>query len=153
MEESAMKAVWKEEEGLLRMSWELEDPAFSAFQRYGVVVQVPKGETIFRKGEDSDSLFLVLEGSVSIVRDGTVLGVIPMTNSFGEMGLLLGVRRSGDAIAAADSRLLEITRSDLDRMLEEEPEWAARLFKVLAECLAEYLHRAVVRSFGHTLTP
>jgi CRP-like cAMP-binding protein len=147
-----MKAAWTEEEGLLRMSWELEDPAFAAFQRYGAVVKAPKGKTIFKKGEPSDSLFLVLEGSVSVERDGKVLGVIPMTNSFGEMGLLLGVRRSGDAIAAADSRLLELTRRDLDRMLEEEPAWAARLFKVLAECLAEYLHRAVVRSSGHTLT-
>lgn len=54
-----MKAVWTEEEGLLRMSWELEDPAFAAFQRYGVVVKVPKGKTIFRKGDPSDSLFLV----------------------------------------------------------------------------------------------
>ena len=39
-------------------------------------------------------------------------------------------------------RLLELTRQGLLEMLEEAPLWAARLYRVLAESLAEYLHRS-----------
>ena len=136
-----LKAVWKQEGALPSLHWELDETSFAAFGRHGVVDMVSRGQTIFRKGEPSDSLFLVLEGAVSIVRDGTEIGVVSANHSFGEMGLLLEHPRSADAVSSTDGRVLELSRKDIDRMMEKEPIWAARLFKVLAESLAEYLQR------------
>jgi CRP-like cAMP-binding protein len=136
-----MKAVWHEEGEYPRLRWELDESAFAAFGRYGVVDMLTRGQAVFEKGDPSDSLFLVLEGAVAIVRDGVQIGVVSANHSFGEMGLLLGHPRSADAKSMTDGRVLEMSRKDIDRMIEKEPVWAARLFKVLAECLAQYLQR------------
>jgi CRP-like cAMP-binding protein len=136
-----MKATWQEEGEFPRLHWELDEQSFATFGRYGVVDELTTGQLVFKKGEPSDSLFLVLEGAVTIERDGAQIGVISANHSFGEMGLLLDYPRSADAKAMTDGRVLELSRKDIDRMMEKEPVWAARLFKVLAECLAEYLHR------------
>ena len=141
-----LKAVWKQEGEFPRLHWELDEASFAALGRYGVVDMVSNGQTIFRKGEPSDSLFLVLEGAISVVRDGTTIGVISANHSFGEMGLLLEHPRSADAVSATDGRVLELSRKDIDRMMEKDPIWAARLFKVLAESLAEYLNLGTHRA-------
>jgi len=125
-----------------RLHWVLDKAAFNAFSRYGVVHELTADETIFEGGSPSTALFLVIDGEVVIRRAGTELARIRANHSFGEMGLLLDRPRSAGAVAAVEARVLELSRKDLQRMLDESPIWAARLYRVLAECLAEYLDAA-----------
>ena len=94
---------------------------------------------MFEQGRTSDALYLVLEGEVAILKDGQELARLGPSISFGEMGLLLHRPRGAGARAVTDARVLELSQPDIDQMVEEEPAWAAKLYRVLAECLAEYL--------------
>jgi CRP-like cAMP-binding protein len=122
-----------------RLHWSLDEAAHHALSRFGVVHELTAGEEIFQQGGRPEALYLVLDGVVSIVREGEELARVGANHSFGEMGLLLAKPRSADARAESDARVLELSRADIDRMLEKDPAWAARLYRVLAECLAEYL--------------
>lgn len=136
----AIKVTWEPGYGKLpRMQWSLEDPAFETFSRFGVVHELTGGENVFEQGRTSDALYLVLEGEIAILKDGAEITRLGPSISFGEMGLLLHRPRGAGARAVTDARVLELAQPDIDQMLEEEPMWAAKLYRVLAECLAEYL--------------
>ena len=126
-----------------RLYWRLDAAAFEAFGRFGTVHDVEAGETVFDEGTSSFSLFLVLEGEIVLSHDGKPLAKVGKNFSFGEMGMLLDKPRGGTAEATVPSKLLELTRADIQLMQEKDPIWSTRLYRVLAECLAEYLQQAV----------
>lgn len=125
-----------------RLHWVLDEKAFHAFSQFGVIHELTAGEVIFESERPSHALYIVVNGEIVIHRDDVEVARIGPNHSFGEMGLLLDTPRSAGAKAGVESRVLEMSREDLHRMLEESPVWAARLYRVLAECLAEYLHRS-----------
>lgn len=128
-----------------RLHWVLDDAALAVFSEFGLVHQVHEGEVIFEADEPSFALYLVIEGSVTITGREGALAQIGPNHSFGEMGLLLDTPRAGTAHAREAARVLELSRAGLARMLQEAPAWAARFYRVLAECLAEYLHMTTLR--------
>ena len=124
---------------LPRLQWTIDDEELAVMSRFGVIHELTEGENVFEQGKTSDALYLVLEGEVAILKDAAEIARVGQHISFGEMGLLLDQPRSATARAIMDSRVLELSRSDVEQMLEDEPTWAARLYRVLAETLAEYL--------------
>jgi CRP-like cAMP-binding protein len=68
------------------------------------------GETIVRQGEDGQSMFVVLSGSVSVVIEPSREEVarIQPGGYFGEMSLLTGEPRSATVVAAGDVTVVEI---------------------------------------------
>ena len=125
-----------------RLHWVLDEQAYEAFARYGVLHELTAGEGVFEAGRPSPALYLVVHGEVKIHQGDEEIARVGPNHSFGEMGLLLDHPRSASASAATESRVLELSREDLARMMEQEPIWAARLYRVLSECLAEYLQKA-----------
>jgi CRP-like cAMP-binding protein len=141
-----IKVTWEPGyDQLPRFVWNLEPEAGAVFEQYGIVNELVAGENVFQQGDKADALYLVLEGEVAILKDGHEIARVTKNISFGEMGLLLSQARGATARAIIDSRILELGQGDIDRMVEEEPQWAARLYRVLAECLAEYLAQAEKR--------
>ena len=141
--DEAIRVEWRE--GLDRfphLRWRLDGEAFAAFRRFGEERTYEAGALVFDEADPSFSIFLVMEGEVAILRGPREVARIPTNHSFGELGLLRDAPRSGAARAVGATRLLELSRQGLQRMLVESPLWAARLYRVLAESLAEYLHRS-----------
>lgn len=128
-----------------RLYWRLDDAAWEAFQRFGLVHELSDGDTLFTEGGPSISLVLVMEGEVSIERGGKTIARVGENYSVGEMGLLLDMPRAGTVKAAGAAKVLELGREDILRMQNEAPVWSTRLYRVLAECLADYLHRSASR--------
>jgi voltage-gated potassium channel len=83
------------------------------------VVLVSEHETIFSKGEEADSMFIIEYGKVKVDIDQPVFLVAG--DFFGEMGLLGNLPRNATLIAADDTKLLELTKSDLAELSEEHP--------------------------------
>jgi CRP-like cAMP-binding protein len=125
-----------------RLYWRLDEAAWKAFQRFGVVHELEVDQIIFTEGGPSISLVLVMEGELAVERGGDELARIGPNHSVGEMGLLLDMPRAGTVRAAKPSRVLELGREDILRMQHEEPIWSTRLYRVLAECLADYLQHS-----------
>jgi CRP/FNR family cyclic AMP-dependent transcriptional regulator len=75
-----------------------------------------KGETLFRRGDEGNALYLILQGRIKISlsgpMDAVTLAVLSQGEFLGEMALLDGLPRSADAIAMEDSFLYALKRGD-----------------------------------------
>jgi len=79
-------------------------PVGAEIQTLARVIEYPDGEVIFNEGDVPDSLYLVLEGTVDIVKSlpgipRQVIAQIGADNYFGEYGVLDGQARSAGAVA------------------------------------------------------
>src|SRR4249919_903176 len=97
---------------------------------------LPRGSTIFAKGDPGTGLMGVLAGSVKISvpsADGRdiVLNIIHEDEIFGEIALLDGHPRTADATAMTDCELMVIERRDFVAFLRQQPEFAFKLIEIL----------------------
>jgi branched-chain amino acid transport system substrate-binding protein len=95
------------------------------------------GQTIVRKGDDGDSLYIIVEGVVVITinQDGREieLGRLGAENIFGEMALLTGEPRSANVLSLTETYLLEISKEVIAPIIEAQPEISSLLGAVLAQ--------------------
>jgi CRP-like cAMP-binding protein len=95
-----------------------------------------RGELIFMKEDEGREVMLVASGRVKIVSasdTGTevIHNLIEAGQVFGEMALLDGKPRSADAVAAADSEIIELAREDFLDILRRNPEAAIEMMAIL----------------------
>ncbi len=108
-------------------------------------VQVREGETIFKKGDPGDDLFLVRSGLVSL-RDGAVeLGTAKSQEFFGELALLDNEPRSADAVALQMTELLRLRSADFRELMARRPQIQEQVVRVLVRRVREATGR-VTRS-------
>lgn len=93
---------------------------------------VKAGETVFRTGDPGDALYIVAQGVVEVIDDGTqkLLAELGIGQPFGEMALLNGGVRTATVRAKADSQLLSIAKPDFDRLVESDPVIARQVRKL-----------------------
>jgi sulfate permease, SulP family len=122
-------------------------------------VTLEPGERLFAQGDPGDALYLLTEGSISVVGGGAAgddtvrqrfLSFSPgMT--FGELALLDGAGRSADAIADTKALLYELSREALVSLDTADPALAARLYRNLAHHLAQRLRNAAAAWQGDAM--
>jgi small-conductance mechanosensitive channel/CRP-like cAMP-binding protein len=106
------------------------------------------GESILRRGDPGDSMFVVSRGRVEVRlrgSDGNAQQVAELGpgNFFGEMALLTGEPRNADVIAADEVGILEIKKDVLQQLLDNNADLAVALSHKIAERQArldEYAH-------------
>ena len=124
-------------------------------QRFGEITReknYPKGSVIVFEDDPGDSLFIVRDGRVKVVligEDGreVILGVLGVSEHFGELSLIDDQPRSAHVIAMEDTNLLVLRRDDFRRRVEANP---AVAWSLLVE-LARRLRRADAKIHGLAL--
>jgi NTE family protein len=110
-------------------------------------VRVRAGEWLFRQGEPGDSLYVVLTGRLEVVIENgpelKVIRVLGRGSSVGELALLTESPRSASVRARRDSELLLVTRDHFSGLLEQRPEFAAGLTRVLGRQLRDVRHAGI----------
>jgi small-conductance mechanosensitive channel len=112
------------------------DQAMSASQRRelardSAVVELHPGEFAVRRGELSDHMFLVLQGSVEVRPEGRDPVPLGTGASFGEVALLRGEPRIADVVGAASgARLLRMSRLSVLPVLQRHPSLAGELSRL-----------------------
>ncbi len=97
------------------------------------------GETIFRRGDVSDYLYLVVSGEVQITREGEEIFVARSNESFGLLGLMEELPRATTAKGVADSNLLRIGYNDLFDLMEDYTDVMKGVLRGLAKVLRHVL--------------
>ena len=113
-------------------------------------ITLEPGERLFAQGDPGDALYLLMEGSISVVGggassdddDATRLLSFSPGMTFGELALLDGAGRSADAVADTAALLYVLTREALTSLDTADPALAARLYRNLAHHLAQRLRNA-----------
>jgi CRP-like cAMP-binding protein len=93
------------------------------------------GTAIFKTGDPGDEMFVVQEGEVDIVIDGTVVETVSPEGFFGELALIDRATRSADAVVRTDCKLIAMNQHRFLFMVDEVPFFAIRVMTVMADRL------------------
>jgi CRP-like cAMP-binding protein len=95
-------------------------------------VEFPAGRVIARQGEVGTGFFVVVDGSVRVVRDGELLAALGPGEFFGELSILDGQPRIAQVVADEPTRCLAIASWDFERVLLENPPLTLGILRGLA---------------------
>lgn len=80
-----------------------------------------KGEILFKEGESSYEMYLILKGRVKIIKNNVVLAELRSGDFVGEMGVLDRRPRSATAEAIEETIVQVLDAETLRKKMEEEP--------------------------------
>jgi len=105
------------------------------------VVAYGNGETVLTEGEKGEELFIVLSGTVDVLRQGVKLASLLPGEHVGEMALIRAQPRSATVKSSGNSELMVVRRADFFEILRNEHQLAVKLLwqflGVLADRLAD----------------
>jgi CRP/FNR family transcriptional regulator, cyclic AMP receptor protein len=96
-------------------------------------VRIKAGSTIYKEGEDSDSMYLVLDGRVRLHRGGDEIMVAQSKDIFGTWALFDDEPRVATATTLDDTSLLRISREDFLDLLSDHTNITETVFKALVK--------------------
>jgi len=100
-------------------------------------VDVPAGHVIARQGEIGTGFFVVVAGSVRVVRDGTLLATLGPGEFFGELSVLDGRPRTAMVAAESPTTCLALATWDFEVVLLEKPALTLAILRGVATRLRE----------------
>ncbi|MBL8957678.1 MAG: cyclic nucleotide-binding domain-containing protein [Myxococcaceae bacterium] len=105
-----------------------------------VEASAKRGEKLFDEGAPGDSIIVVLEGKVDIVRSGQSLAQLGEGSVFGEMSLLgEGGKRTATATVADDVKMLKIDAKKFQGLLAKNDLAALKVVTNLAQVMSKRL--------------
>lgn len=119
----------------------LDDAALRTVLAGGQVLQVPAGTVLAHEGGDERDFYVLLEGELAVtlaLEDGSPpleVGSIRPGGSFGELGVLLGERRTATVAASRPSRLLRLDAAALQSLCSSCPGFGWALSREVAHGL------------------
>jgi CRP/FNR family transcriptional regulator, cyclic AMP receptor protein len=111
------------------------------------------GEVIFDEGEVGQTIYIVLDGEVTICRQGAPgdgqLARLGRGEFFGELGLLDDSVRTAQALAATECRLLVLSRDDFEGLMERHLRIAHKIGRQLLRHLGLRLRELGLAAGAH----
>jgi len=101
-------------------------------------------EVIFSQGTPGFGMYIIEDGSVSIVSEPSmeIIAELQSGDFFGELALLDDSPRSATAIAKTSCRMLCFFQSDLLDLISRKPQIGVKILLCLARTIGERLKRA-----------
>ena len=111
---------------------ELPETELKSICQIASEVAYPADATLFEEGDEGDSLYLIVNGEVSIIKAGTeVLFFNEKGYCLGEIALIDNKPRSATVKTVKSTQFLRITRHDFYNAMLREPRIGSGLFRVL----------------------
>jgi CRP/FNR family transcriptional regulator, cyclic AMP receptor protein len=110
------------------------------------VRELQPGDVLVREGESDDHLYIVVSGSLGVIKAvGTdnelTLNVMRPGDVVGELSFLDGATRFASLVAMAESRVLGLSRGDLEAMLERDPHLVYRIMRAIVRVVHDIQRR------------
>ena len=100
-----------------------------------------EGSVICREGDAGSSMFVILSGKVSVLRDmgwgERELGIMQSPDVFGEMALLTDEARSATVVALEKTECLQLDSESFDTLLDQDPVFAQQVAKFMTKRFSE----------------
>jgi len=109
-------------------------------------VSLDKDQVMFSEGEEGDSFYIIVKGTVRVVKSGEakeeeVLALLEPGTSFGEMALVEKETRSATVIANEPARVLRMKKDDFERLLSGSRELSLQVYKNFVQLLSARLRK------------
>lgn len=95
----------------------------------GTVVFLEAHTQLFHEGKRGQMACVVVDGSLSVQRDGNVLALLGPGEFVGEISLLSGERCNADVIADTDTSVLALNPTEFDQVLDTCPRIARHVLQ------------------------
>lgn len=96
---------------------------------------VSKGDTLIRRDDPGDALYLIVEGQIGVIKlvrgEEKMVAIMGPEECVGEMAILGDQARTATIQALEPCRLLKIAREDFCALIRKRPEMAFVLFRIL----------------------
>jgi len=110
------------------------DPSLAktCFQAQGKVELISEGGQFFAENQNSDKMYLLVEGEVSLIRGKKVLDVVKAGEIFGEMAAISQLPRSATAVGKTACRALSLDSKQFQSAIQNtSPEFALMLMNII----------------------
>lgn len=118
--------------GACRLFAGVQPEDLAAVAEHVIEVEFPPDRVIARQGEIGTGFFLVVEGSVRVVRDGEEVAVLRPGEFFGELSVLDGLPRIAQVVAIEPTRCLALASWDFEQALLRSPTLSLSILRGLA---------------------
>lgn len=121
-----------------------DDKEFQNILKFSAIRRYSAGESIIEEGSFDNRIFILISGSVSVMKKSEDITSIKRTGDiFGEMCVIDGIARSASVCAAEDSVCMSVDISFIDRLsAADRVTFNAVFYQILAEVLARRLREA-----------
>jgi CRP-like cAMP-binding protein/predicted GNAT family N-acyltransferase len=96
------------------------------------VINCAPGDRIVGQDLAERSMFVVLDGTVEVMRGGKSVALMTRGAVFGEIAFLLGIDRTADVVAVGDAKVIALRERALSDLIASESRLAARFLLNLA---------------------
>jgi CRP-like cAMP-binding protein len=105
-----------------------------------------QGEVLVREGSADDHLYVVVSGVLGVVKgagmeEEVTLNAIRPGNMVGELSFLDGASRYASLVALSDTRVLGLSRSDLEALLETNPKVVYHVMRAIVRVVHDIQRR------------
>lgn len=100
--------------------------------RSAVEERYQAGDVVVREGGRTETMFIVLDGTAKVVRNGRTISRRSPGEYFGEISMIDGRPRAASVIADAPMRCLVLHHDELRRLVASDPQVAWPLLQSLA---------------------
>jgi len=98
--------------------------------RVGRPINIPERWAVMVQNTPADKAYIILAGSVEIRRGDAVVATLSAGDVIGEMAIVSGRLRNATVIAVTPVKALHLTDDDVETLLQEDPDFAAKLDRV-----------------------
>lgn len=106
------------------------------------VVRLEEMSPIFGEGEKADGAYFLVEGEVSVGRNGKTLANLPAGTMFGTVACIDQGARSASCVATGPATLLKMSDRDFDQLFQSGHRFAFQIVDLLARQLVQHLREA-----------
>jgi len=141
----AISATWSlNTTGFLELQWRISGRELAALRQVATEHPFSPSTVIVAQGDEDETMYLILEGWVRIVRAVTDQGQKDLARlgpffSFGEMAFLTGCPRTASATAQTAVQALSFTRSQLKQLWTTDPATALNFYQTLTRAMTHSL--------------
>lgn len=119
----------------------LDTSSLKKIKKLLIKEQFKKGKKIIKEGVMGDSLFILVEGGVEVVKGkgktAERVATLKPFDFFGEMSLLENKPRSASIIASKNSTLLRLSKDDFEELMSVYPKISLEIMKTLSARIRE----------------
>jgi CRP-like cAMP-binding protein len=121
----------------------IPDDCFDALVFAGKLKTIPAGTTVFRQNDVGDSAYVVVQGSVVVIKNGKSVRVLSQGDTFGEVALMMNQgKRSATIQSQTETVVLEIPFDRFYQLLSQNLMLACEFEKISLDYMQADRERA-----------
>ena len=99
------------------------------------LLELAAGQALFKEGEKGDLMYVLISGKAEITVNSKVMEIAEAGAVLGEMAMIDEGVRSATIVAMTDCRLLPIRQKRFNFLIQETPNFAVYIMRVIAQRL------------------